>query len=183
MLGCERAHKIGFRGEGPSGQTDARRFGPQEEGSAWQAGSTITIAMADTVPSKRRSEIMSGIRSKGMKPEMTVRRLLHSMGYRYRLHGRELPGKPDLVFPARRKVIFVHGCFWHQHADPGCRIVRRPKSNREYWLPKLERNVARDAENRARLEELGWEVLVIWECEVRAGSSFLARATEFLEPR
>ena len=137
--------------------------------------------MADTVPPKRRSEIMSGIRSKGMKPEMTVRQLLHSMGYRYRLHRRDLPGKPDLVFPARRKVIFVHGCFWHQHADPRCRIVRRPKSNRDYWLPKLERNVARDAENRARLEELGWEVLVIWECEVRAGLGFLTRAREYLD--
>ena len=126
---------------------------------------------------------MSGIRSKGMKPEMAVRRLLHSMGYRYRLHRKDLPGQPDLVFPARRKVILVHGCFWHQHADPECRIVRQPKSNREYWLPKLERNVARDAENRARLEELGWEVLVIWECEVRAGVDFLTRVREYLDGR
>ena len=143
----------------------------------------IKVTMADTVPPERRSEIMSGIRSKGMKPEMTVRRLLHSMGYRYRLHRRDLPGKPDLVFPGRRKVIFVHGCFWHQHSDPRCRIVRRPKSNRDYWLPKLERNVVRDAENRARLEELGWEVLVIWECEVRAGSGFLKRTREYLDGR
>ncbi len=126
---------------------------------------------------------MSGIRSKGMKPEMTVRRLLHSMGYRYRLHRRDLPGKPDLVFPGRRKVIFVHGCFWHQHADPSCKIVRRPKSNREYWLPKLEQNVIRDAENRARLEELGWQVLVIWECEVRAGCGYLDRARKYLDRR
>ena len=183
MLGCERARKMGFRGDGPSGKTDGRESRTLEEDSTWQARSTIMIGMADTVPPTRRSEIMSGIRSKGMKPEMTVRRLLHSMGYRYRLHRRELPGKPDLVFPARRKIIFVHGCFWHQHVDPGCRIVRRPKSNREYWLPKLARNVARDAENQARLEELGWGVLVIWECEVRAGSCFLARATEFLEGR
>ena len=137
--------------------------------------------MVDTVTPKRRSEIMSGIRSKGMRPEMTVRRQLHSMGYRYRLHRRDLPGKPDLVFPARRKVIFVHGCFWHQHSDPACRIVRRPKSNREYWMPKLERNVARDAENRARLRELGWKVHVIWECEVRAGSRFLDKAREYLD--
>ena len=139
--------------------------------------------MADTVTPKRRSEIMSSIRSKGMVPEMTVRRMLHSMGYRYRLHRGDLPGKPDLVFPARRKVIFVHGCFWHQHADPMCRIFRKPKSNREYWLPKLERNVARDAEHQARLRELGWEVLVIWECEVRGGSNFLKKATEYLKSR
>ena len=129
----------------------------------------------------RRSEIMSGIRSKGMKPEMTVRRQLHSVGYRYRLHRRDLPGKPDLVFSGRRKVIFVHGCFWHQHADPACRIARRPKSNREYWIPKLERNVARDSENRARLREMGWKVCVIWECEVRAGSRFLDKAREYLD--
>ena len=94
---------------------------------------------------------MSGIRSTGMRPEMTVRQQLHAEGYRYRLHRRDLPGKPELVFPSRRKVIFVHGCFWHQHADPGCRIARRPQSNREYWLPKLERNAARDAENVGRL--------------------------------
>ena len=124
---------------------------------------------------------MSGIRSKGMKPEMTVRHQLHSMGYRYRLHRRDLPGKPDLVFPVRRKVIFVHGCFWHQHADLACRIVRQPKSNQEYWLPKLERNVARDAENFVLLRELGWKVLVIWECEVRAGSVFLKKVVEYLD--
>ena len=85
--------------------------------------------MADTVTAKRRSEIMSNIRAKGMKPEMAVRRLVHAMGYRYRLHRRDLPGKPDLVFPGRRKVIFVHGSFWHQHGDPRCRITRCPKSN------------------------------------------------------
>ena len=138
--------------------------------------------MVDTVSPQRRSEIMSKIRSKGMKPEMTVRRKLHSMGYRYRVHG-DLPGKPDLVFPARRKIIFVHGCFWHQHPDPACGIVRHPKSNREYWLPKLERNVARDAQNCVRLRNLGWEILVVWECEVRGGSGFLARVTDYLDAR
>ena len=126
---------------------------------------------------------MSGIRAKGMKPEMTVRRRLHAAGYRYRLHCRDLPGKPDLVFPGRRKVIFVHGCFWHQHADPTCKIARRPKSNRDYWMPKLEGNVARDAASRARLRELGWEVHVIWECEIRAGSRFLDKAREYLDDR
>lgn len=137
--------------------------------------------MVDTVTPKRRSEIMSGIRSKGMKPEMTVRRLLHAMGYRFRLHRRDLPGKPDLVFPGRRKVIFVHGCFWHQHGAPGCKIARRPKSNQEYWLPKLDRNAARDAEHQASLRGQGWDVLVIWECEVNAGPGFLEKAKKFLD--
>ena len=139
--------------------------------------------MVDTVTPRRRSEIMSGIRSKGMKPEMIVRRELHSRGYRYRLHRRDLPGKPDLVFPGRRKVIFVHGCFWHQHPDPACRIVRQPKSNLEYWMPKLERNVARDAEDCVRLRELGWEIFVIWECEVRTGPGFLTKIQDYLDSR
>lgn len=139
--------------------------------------------MADTVTPKRRSEIMSNIRAKGMKPEMVVRRLTHAMGYRYRLHRKDLPGKPDLVFPNRRKVIFVHGCFWHQHADPACKIARRPQSNQDYWLPKLDRNVARDAEHKARLAELGWDVLVLWECEVEADGGIENRIQEFLERR
>ena len=137
--------------------------------------------MADIVNEKRRSEIMAKIRSKGTKPEMTVRRLLHSMGYRYKLHVAGLPGKPDIVFPARRKVIEVRGCFWHQHEDPACGIVRRPKSNRDYWLPKLERNVERDAKQEAELRALGWDVLVVWECEVLAGSGFVERVVEFLD--
>ena len=137
--------------------------------------------MADIVSEKRRSEIMGRIRSKGTKPEMIVRRLLHSIGYRYRLHVAELPGKPDIVFPARRKVIEVRGCFWHQHEDSGCGIARRPKTNRDYWLPKLERNVERDAKNEAELRALEWDVLVVWECEVLAGSRFLERVVEFLD--
>ena len=124
---------------------------------------------------------MANIRSKGMKPELIVRRLTHSMGYRYRLHRKDLPGKPDLVFPARRKVIFVHGCFWHQHGDPVCKIARRPKSNLDYWLPKLQRNVERDAEHHDRLSALGWQVLVIWECEVKIAVGLPERIEEFLE--
>ena len=127
--------------------------------------------MTDTVSPERRSEIMSRIRSQGMKPEMDVRRLTHAMGYRYRLHRTDLPGKPDLVFPGRRKVIFVHGCFWHQHA--GCDHVREPQSNRDYWLPKLKRNAERDAEQQRRLADLGWRMLVLWECEVRQGGEML----------
>ena len=110
---------------------------------------------------------MSRIRSKNMKPEMVVRRLIHSLGYRYRLHRKSLPGKPDLVFGPRRKVIFVHGCFWHQHDDPACKIARLPKSRVDYWQPKLEKNVVRDKEHIAALVEAGWHVLVIWECETK----------------
>ena len=139
--------------------------------------------MTDTVTPERRSQIMANIRSKGMKPEMIVRRLAHSMGYRYRLHRKDLPGKPDLVFPARRKVIFVHGCFWHQHGDPACKIARRPKSNLDYWLPKLQRNAERDSEHQACLNELGWQALVIWECEVKTAVGLPERIQDYLGRR
>ena len=137
--------------------------------------------MADTVTRERRSEIMSNIRAKGMKPEMIVRRITHTMGYRYRLHRKDLPGKPDLVFPARRKVIFVHGCFWHQHADPECTLARRPKSNQDYWLPKLERNVVRDADHLTTLRLMSWDVLVIWECEIKKDAGIAKRIQRFLD--
>jgi len=126
---------------------------------------------------------MRAIRSKGMKPELAVRRLAHAMGYRYRLHRHDLPGRPDMVFPGRRKVIFVHGCFWHQHPDPDCKLAHRPRSNLEYWGPKLRRNQERDSAHRERLAELGWDVLVIWECEVKAGDGLAERIREFLERR
>lgn len=115
-----------------------------------------------------------------MAPEMRVRRLAHALGYRFRLHRKDLPGKPDLVFPARRCIIFVHGCFWHQHPDPACRDARPPKSNQAYWLPKLSRNVARDQEHIARLEALGWRVLVIWECETADQAALGKRLRAFL---
>lgn len=121
----------------------------------------------DKISTARRSKNMSAIRSKGMKPEMIVRRLAHSVGYRYRLHRKDLPGKPDLVFPSRKKVIFVHGCFWHQHQDPDCKIARLPKSNLDYWLPKLKKNQTRDAEHCQKLKDMGWDVLVIWECQTK----------------
>lgn len=126
---------------------------------------------------------MRAIRSKDMKPELAVRRLVHGMGYRYRLHRHGLPGRPDMVFASRRKVIFVHGCYWHQHSDPGCKIARRPKSNLDYWLPKLDGNVVRDADNQVRLRELGWDSLVIWECEVRTGEGIEDRIRDFLDDR
>lgn len=120
--------------------------------------------MADKISPERRSANMSRIRSRDMKPELAVRRMVHAMGYRYRLHRRGLPGKPDLVFGPRRSVIFVHGCFWHQH---DCRDGRRPQSNTAYWDEKLRRNVERDAAHIAALEAAGWRVLVIWECQLR----------------
>lgn len=110
---------------------------------------------------------MSGIRGKNTQPEMLVRRLLHAMGYRYRLHARELPGKPDIVFRKRHIAIFVHGCFWHRHPDPECRLSRMPKSRVDFWQPKLEGNRARDEANVAALEAMGWKVLLVWECQLR----------------
>ena len=112
--------------------------------------------MADTLGPAERSALMSRIRAKDTKPEWRVRRLVHGMGYRYRLHRRSLPGTPDLVFPARRKVIFVHGCFWHWHPDPACRLAGLPRSRLEFWAPKLERNQRRDVVNLAELSALGW---------------------------
>jgi DNA mismatch endonuclease (patch repair protein) len=121
---------------------------------------------------------MGLIRSRDTKPEMTVRRLVHGMGYRFRLHGRDLPGRPDLVFKARSKVIFVHGCFWHLHAK--CANNRPPKSSLDYWKPKLERNVARDKMAKRRLNKLGWSVLVIWECELADRDRLQQRIDAFL---
>jgi len=137
--------------------------------------------MADKLTPEHRSENMRRIKSKGMKPEMLVRRVVHSLGYRYRLHSPNLPGKPDLVFASRRKVIFVHGCFWHLHGDPGCPDRRgKPRSNLDYWEPKLARNRQRDAEQIASLESAGWAVLVIWECETREPAKLTASVSAFL---
>ena len=124
---------------------------------------------------------MSHIRSKDMKPELLVRKLVHSMGYRYRLHQRQLPGQPDLVFGPKRKVIFVHGCFWHMHPDSNCIDSRMPKSNREYWIPKLKRNVKRDSQHIEALIASGWQVLVIWECETKDMSLLKKIVFNFLE--
>lgn len=122
--------------------------------------------MTDILSPAERSERMSRVRAKHTSPEMTVRRLVHRMGYRYRLHSRDLPGKPDLVFRSRRAVIFVHGCFWHMHSDSGCKLSKLPKSRTEYWLPKLLRNAERDVRNRQHLEKEGWKVLELWECQL-----------------
>ena len=121
--------------------------------------------MTDTLTRQERSERMPRIRGKDSVSEMRLRRLIHGMGYRYRLHVRSLPGTPDLVFPARKAVIFMHGCFWHRHQ--GCRLARMPKSKVALWQEKLEANKLRDEENMGRLNELGWRVLVIWECQMQ----------------
>lgn len=108
---------------------------------------------------------MSRIRSRDTVPEVAVRRLVHRLGFRFRLHGRQLPGKPDMVLSRHRSVIFVHGCFWHQHE--GCIDCSSPRTNSTYWSPKLARNVERDAENQAALRSQGWKVITVWECEAR----------------
>lgn len=120
--------------------------------------------LADTLSPKERSERMSRIRDKDSKPEMRLRRLVHSLGFRYRLHVKKLPGKPDLVFPARHAVIFMHGCFWHRHEE--CKLARLPKSKLGFWITKLEANRQRDLIHQRQLSDLGWRVLVIWECEL-----------------
>ena len=110
---------------------------------------------------------MSRVKAKGSAAERHIRSLVHRLGYRFRLHGARLPGKPDLVFAGRRKVIFVHGCFWHRHPDPNCRLARLPKSRQDFWVPKLEGNRERDLRIADELEHLGWSSLVIWECQLR----------------
>ena len=124
-----------------------------------------------------RSANMRAIRSKGMKPELTVRRLVHKLGYRYRLHRTDLPGTPDLVFVSRRKVIFVHGCFWHAHH---CKVGHVPKSNVDYWAPKLQRNRKRDTKTLKALTAMGWRSLVIWECEIKDENAVVKRVKAFL---
>jgi len=132
----------------------------------------------DTVSAERRSEIMSRVPSRGSRPEMMVRRLVHGLGFRYRLHGKDLPGRPDLVFSSRRRVIFVHGCFWHRH--PGCALARTPKSRVRFWRAKLDGNRERDIANQRKLDTMGWLALVIWECELRDIQSVTNHVVSFL---
>jgi DNA mismatch endonuclease (patch repair protein) len=121
----------------------------------------------DTLTPAERSARMAKVRGRDSKPEMLVRRLVHGMGFRYRLHDRRLPGSPDLVFPRLRKAIFVHGCFWHRHPDSHCKLARMPKSRLDFWRPKLQGNRKRDLRHQAELEALGWRFLVVWECQMR----------------
>jgi DNA mismatch endonuclease (patch repair protein) len=136
--------------------------------------------MADTLTPAQRSQRMSRVRGKDTGPEKVVRRLVHGMGYRYRLHRRELPGVPDLVFVTRRKVIFVHGCFWHRHGDSACKLARLPKSRLDFWLPKLDANAERDQRNQLALRAQGWQVMTIWECELKDPASIRKRIRSYL---
>jgi DNA mismatch endonuclease (patch repair protein) len=136
--------------------------------------------MVDTISQAQRSEVMSRVRGKNTRPEVIVRKLVFAAGYRYRLHVKALPGSPDLVFPSRKKVIFVHGCFWHGHSN--CRLSRTPKSRIEFWTAKLNGNKERDSRNVEALADNGWEYLVLWECELRERSTLQARIQDFLGP-
>jgi DNA mismatch endonuclease (patch repair protein) len=136
----------------------------------------------DTLSVAQRSERMSRVRCKDTGPEMIVRRMVHAMGHRYRLHRRDLPGCPDLVFARARKAIFVHGCFWHRHPDSACKLARLPKTRLEFWIPKLERYSARDARNIEELRRVGWDVLVIWECQIKDRASLERELRAFLTP-
>jgi DNA mismatch endonuclease (patch repair protein) len=127
-----------------------------------------------------RSENMRAIRGKDTKPELTVRSLVHNLGYRFRLHRQDLPGKPDLTFVSRRKIIFVHGCFWHSH---NCKNGLIPHSNQDFWLQKLQRNKERDSGNVEALIRLGWKVLVVWQCELKDSSALCGKLKRFLGRR
>lgn len=126
-----------------------------------------------------RSVLMGRVRGKDTKPEHAVRRAAHSLGYRFRLHRRDLPGTPDLTFPRLRKAVFVHGCFWHRHA--GCSRTTTPKTRAAYWRDKFQQNVERDRRNAAALRALGWEVLVVWECETFDRAGLIATLSRFLD--
>lgn len=132
--------------------------------------------MADRLSPERRSWLMSRVGSNDTGPEMRVRKVAHAMGLRFRLHRKDLPGHPDIVFPRWRIAIFVHGCFWHRH--PGCKKATTPKSNIEFWTRKFEANVARDIRTQRELEDLGWKVAVIWECGTKSPSEIHRQLTE-----
>lgn len=119
----------------------------------------------DIVSREKRSQMMAGIKSKNTRPEKTIRSLLHGLGFRFRVQRKDLPGKPDIVLPKYKTVIFIHGCFWHQHS--GCKYAYMPKSNAEFWAKKLDGNVIRDSGIQKKLAAMGWRIIVIWECEVK----------------
>jgi len=138
------------------------------------------MARFDPLSGTQRSERMSRIKNRDTKPELLVRGMLWRLGYRYRLQGKRLPGKPDIVFKGRRKAIFVHGCFWHQH---GCTHYRMPRTKKNFWIPKLHGNVRRDKANMSRLRRDGWKILVLWECQLKTKNlrTIERRLTRFME--
>lgn len=133
----------------------------------------------DILSPEQRSEVMRRICGKDTQPEMVVRRFIYGLGFRYRLHVRDLPGRPDIVLRSRRKVIFVNGCFWHRH--PGCPFAYMPKARREFWMKKLSGNRRRDARNLRALESLGWHIFTVWECEVEAQTDWTKCLKRFLK--
>lgn len=133
----------------------------------------------DRMSANKRSEIMRSVRSKDTRPELVVRKLVFSLGYRYRLHSATLPGKPDIVFASRKKVIFVHGCFWHRHRK--CKYASLPASRQDYWIPKFQNTKARDERNQHELIQRGWAFLIVWECELRKQHMLVSKIQEFLE--
>jgi DNA mismatch endonuclease (patch repair protein) len=135
--------------------------------------------MSDVFTKAKRSEVMSRIRARDTRPERAVRSMLHRMGYRFRLHRADLPGKPDIVLPRHKTVILVHGCFWHRHE--GCRFAYTPKSRAEFWIKKLESNVVRDRQVKENLSKLGWHVITVWECELRSPDQLSKRLAETLK--
>lgn len=137
--------------------------------------------MADTLSPKLRSQRMSLVKAADTKPEMVVRRLVHALGFRYRLHVRSLPGTPDLVFPRLHKVIFIHGCFWHRHRRKSCKLARLPKSRLDFWVAKLEGNRIRDLKNKKVLRQAGWSVLEVWECQLGNIDALSKRILYFLD--
>ena len=134
--------------------------------------------MADTVDKKTRSRIMSSVQGKNTQPEKVVRSLLHRMGYRFSLHNKHLPGKPDICLRKYKTVIFVHGCFWHRHK--GCRYATTPSSNVSFWNEKFERNVSRDAQNRKDLKKLGWQIIIVWGCSIKSIEKLSKRFDQLL---
>lgn len=135
------------------------------------------LEMADVLSKQQRSALMSQVKGKDTKPELIVRRLLHRMGFRYRLHVRDLPGTPDLVFPSRLKIVNVNGCFWHDH---GCSRSTKPKTRKKWWASKFAVNSARDRRNDAQLRDLGWDVLTVWECEIHDSDRLRRQLRAFL---
>lgn len=137
--------------------------------------------MIDTRTKEERSEIMSMVHSKDTKPELLIRRLIYGMGFRYRLHCKELPGKPDIVMIGRKKIVDVRGCFWHGHE--GCKYGRLPKSREDFWKAKIDRNRERDSKNQRILNEAGWRVFVVWQCELKDLETLKTRLHEFIEAK
>lgn len=136
--------------------------------------------MTDTRTPEQRSRIMKSVGQKNTQPEWNVRRLLHRLGYRFRLHRKDLPGTPDIVLSGRRKAIFVHGCYWHGH---GCSKGKLPKSNRDYWVPKIQKNQERDARKERELRDAGWDVAIVWQCQTKDAEALENMLKKFLELR